>query len=503
VLTGTAPALFPGEVERTNYEMTLQAQFSQHVRTGLMCVAGAMALAGSVVRAQVGTPPAGVALPSDAEIRRVLADRIDVQRRSLGMVVGILDPNGRRVVGYGQSGDPLTPELSGDTAFRIASVTKVFTALLLADMVERGEIRLQDPVQKYLPTGTSVPGRNGQLIQFIDLVTHTSGLPPRPPDFPSLTDPAAAAYSAADLFRSLNGYTLARDPGSAWDYGNLDFAVLGHALATRARMEFGHLLEVRVTGPLGLRTTGLVPTRAKGGVATGHDVQLDPIVRVETPALEAAGSMWSSADDLLGFLAAVMGYTSTTLKPAMDAMLATSRPMPSAGGAKAEQALGWFVMGEGANRIVSHDGNTPGFAAAIAFDPASRVGIVVLSNASAPVGDIARHFLRPGLFPLAQAPPVQTRVEVAIDPARLDVLVGRYALASGAVFAVSRQSDTLVFQSASTGPLRLRPSALREFFASEIDLQVTFNVDSEGRSTDLVLHQQGRAASARRIESVQ
>jgi len=468
-----------------------------------MCVAGAMALAGSAVRAQVGTSPSGVALPSDAEIRRVLADRIDVQRRSLGMVVGILGPNGRRVVAYGQSGDPATPTLGGDTAFRIASVTKVFTALLLADMVERGEVRLQDPVHEYLPTGTSVPRRNGQLIRFIDLVTHTSGLPPRPPDFPSLTDPAAATYSAADLFRSLNGYTLPRDIGSGWDYGNLDFAVLGHALATRARMEFGHLLEVRVTGPLGLRTTGLAATRAKGGVATGHDVQLDPIVRVETPALEAAGSMWSSADDLLGFLAAVMGYTSTTLKPALDAMLATSRPMPSAGRVKADQALGWFVMGEGANRIVSHDGNTPGFAAAIAFDPTSRVGIVVLSNASAPVGDIARHFLRPGQFPLAQAPPVQTRVEVAIDPTRLDVLVGRYALASGAVFAVSRQTDTLVFHSASTGPLRLRPSAVREFFASEIDLQITFNVDSEGRSTDLVVHQQGRAASARRIESTQ
>lgn len=83
-------------------------------------------------------------LPSDEEIRKILADRIDVQHRSVGIVVGVVGPEGKRIIAYGHLEKGDSRPLNGDTVFEIGSVTKVFTSLLLADMVQRGEVALDD-----------------------------------------------------------------------------------------------------------------------------------------------------------------------------------------------------------------------------------------------------------------------------------------------------------------------------------------------------------------------
>src|SRR5512140_2336471 len=88
-------------------------------------------------------------VPSNDEIREILVKRIDQQKQAVGIVVGVIEPNGRRVVAYGNlaTGDPRT--LDGDTIFEIGSVTKIFTSLVLADMVSRKELALDDPAAKY------------------------------------------------------------------------------------------------------------------------------------------------------------------------------------------------------------------------------------------------------------------------------------------------------------------------------------------------------------------
>src|SRR5215468_6447510 len=119
-------------------------------------------------------------VPGTDEIREILARRVDQQKQAVGIVVGVIEPNGRRVVAYGNlaKGDPRT--LDGDTIFEIGSVTKVFTSLLLADMVNRNEVALDDPAAKYLPEHVKMPERNGKSITLLDLATHSSGLPPLP-----------------------------------------------------------------------------------------------------------------------------------------------------------------------------------------------------------------------------------------------------------------------------------------------------------------------------------
>jgi D-alanyl-D-alanine-carboxypeptidase/D-alanyl-D-alanine-endopeptidase len=166
-------------------------------------------------------PGASASIPAEEEIRRILVERVDVQRRSLGLVVGVVTPEGRRVVSYGvaNQGDPRP--VDGDTIFELGSVTKVFTSLLLADMVQHGEVSLSDPVGKYLPDGVKLPQWQGRSITLADLATHTSGLPFWPSDLPLLEDvPAYSKYTVEQLYGFLASYEMPREPGTRWEYSN-------------------------------------------------------------------------------------------------------------------------------------------------------------------------------------------------------------------------------------------------------------------------------------------
>ena len=191
---------------------------------------------GSSVMAQSARQPA---MPTDSEIRQILFDRIDVQHQSVGIVVGVIGPEGRRVIAYGQLEKSDPRPLSGDTVFEIGSMTKVFTSLLLAGMVQRGEVALDDPVAKYLPAKVKMPERNGRQITLVDLSTHTSGLPRLPTNMkPADPNNPYADYTVEQLYQFLSRYQLTRDIGSQYEYSNLGGGLLGHVLALRAGMSY-------------------------------------------------------------------------------------------------------------------------------------------------------------------------------------------------------------------------------------------------------------------------
>ena len=150
----------------------------------LMVAAGTL-----LVLPAAGSTPLPSAVPSDQEIRSILQQRIDTYHQGVGIVVGVIEPKGRRVIAYGSLGKGDARPLNGETMFEIGSVTKVFTSLLLADMVQRGEVSLTDPVAKWLPKGTRIPQRGGQSITLQDLSNQTSGLPRMPGNF-APKDPA-------------------------------------------------------------------------------------------------------------------------------------------------------------------------------------------------------------------------------------------------------------------------------------------------------------------------
>ena len=100
-----------------------------------------------------------------------------VNKSKAALVVGFVDPNGTRIFSFGNMSKAHNVPVNENTLFDIGSITKTFTTLLLADMVERGIVNLTDPIEKYLPASVKVPQFNGHKITLEDLATHTSGLP--------------------------------------------------------------------------------------------------------------------------------------------------------------------------------------------------------------------------------------------------------------------------------------------------------------------------------------
>src|SRR5260370_34635098 len=148
----------------------------------------------TIARAQATRSSGVFVFPSDTDIRRMLVERVDTlagQEDGVGIIVGLVGPQGRRGISYGHLNQADPRSLDGNTCFEIGSVTKTFTALLLADMVRKGEVALADPVAKYLPADAKAPGRNGRPIRRLDLPDHSSGLPFMPHAPPASQGPPA------------------------------------------------------------------------------------------------------------------------------------------------------------------------------------------------------------------------------------------------------------------------------------------------------------------------
>jgi len=364
--------------------------------------------------------------------------------------------------------------------------------------VVRGEVSLNDPVKKYLPSDVRVAERDGHAITLADLATHTSGLPFFPSNFPPVEDRAAySRYTVERLYESLSS-ELRGAPGTRWEYSNTGAGLLGLALGRRAGMDYESLVRARITGPLGMESTAIaVSPQMKSRLAAGHDEQLEPTPGWDLPALAGAGSLHATANDLLGLLAAFLSYTKSPLAPAMAAMPETSRLNELY---QIDQALGWFVIGKGDDRIFVHEGGTFGFASYLAYDPKNRAGVVVLSNATAGVGDIALHLLRAS-FPLDAPKPRKQHHEIAVDASLFDRYAGRYDAGGGWVYAVTHEGDALRIQLPAAPKFRLLAETERDFFIKEADIQIGFERDEKGRATGLILHLWGLNIPARRLEA--
>lgn len=457
----------------------------------------ALAVIALAISAQA-QPPVDSPVPTDSDIRAILVDRIDNRHQGVGIVVGVIEPSGRRFVAYGRMAKDDKRGVGANTVFEIGSATKVFTSLLLADMAQRGEVALADPAGRYLPAGVKLPERGGRQIALVDLATHTSGLP-RLPENLKAKDPANpyADYSIDQLYQFLSTYQLKRDIGSKYEYSNLGTGLLGHVLARRMGMDYEMLLRSRVLEPLGMASTRItLSPEMKSRLAPGHNAALEPVANWDIPTLAGAGALRSTAEDMLTFLAANLGYEKSPLASAMATMLSVRR---ATGVPTLEIALGWHIFSRNGHEIVWHNGGTGGYRSFLGYDPVRHIGVVVLSNTETTLGvdDIGQHLLDTNI-PLSRAPRVHK--EVAVDPKLFDSYVGRYELAPNFVLTITRDGRRMFVQATSQPKVELFPESPRDFFLKAVDAQITFATDAQGRVTSLTLHQNGIDQQSKRIE---
>jgi D-alanyl-D-alanine-carboxypeptidase/D-alanyl-D-alanine-endopeptidase len=435
---------------------------------------------------------------TDDEVKSILQDRIERAKRGVGIVVGLVDDKGARVITFGKPSLDGKQALDGNSVFEIGSVTKVFTATLLAIMVERGEVSLNDPISKYLPKTVKTPTRDGKEITLLDLATQTSGLPRLPTNF-APKDPRNpyADYSVDQLYAFLSGYTLTRGIGEKYEYSNLGVGLLGHILALRAGMDYETLVRKRICQPLRMEDTKISLTpEMQARLVTGHNPALIPVANWDLPTLAGAGALRSTVNDMLKFVAANIGLTKSPLLAAMQQAQQSQR---ETGQPDLSIGLNWHILKKFDSEIIWHNGGTGGYHSFIGFDKKNRKGVVVLSNSANDIDDIGRHLLV-SQYPLAKLEPPKVHKAIQLDPKIFDAYAGEYQLAPGFSLIFSREGDKFFIQPPGQSKTEILPESETDFFLAAADAQVTFVKDDKGEVIQAVLHQAGRNQTAKKIK---
>jgi serine-type D-Ala-D-Ala carboxypeptidase/endopeptidase len=265
-----------------------------------------------------------------------------VERRVVpGLVAGVIRADDGTVKAYGRSGT--TRPLDERSLLEIGAVTKTFTALLLAEMAGRGEVRPDDPIGAYLPSGVRTPKRAGREITLEDLATHTARLPLRGgtlirQSLRNRTQPFAD-YSYADLYESVTRTGIRPGIGEKVRYSNLGFGLLGHILGLAGSKPYEELIAERVCRPLGLEDTSAATVGQR--LSSGHTGKGRRVPPFEIDTLAGAGVLRSSARDMVRYLQAHLRPEATSLAEPLEGVQRAHRDIR-----KGKLAIGmaWMIL---------------------------------------------------------------------------------------------------------------------------------------------------------------
>jgi CubicO group peptidase (beta-lactamase class C family) len=308
-------------------------------------------------------------------IHTYLQQRSEVEKRDGGIAVGILDEHGSSIVTYGKLDNATDRAVSGDTVFRIHSMTTTFTGLLLEDMVERGSMKLDDPVAKYLPKSVQMPTYEGKRITLHHLVEETAGLgglsssnlEPSPADNPH------SDYTVEKMYALLSGTKLTCAPGTRYVHGGVAMGLLGHVIALKAGTNFESLVEDRICRPLKMDSTRFTLTpELKSRLATGYNRAGYAIPIRDFGVLRPLGGLYSTANDLLKYVSANLGLTPSSLTPLMK-----------------KNAVRFPYATQEKGLIHFSGGGSSGCSAYAGFDQTLRRGVVVLSTSDSAYNALA------------------------------------------------------------------------------------------------------------------
>jgi len=326
-------------------------------------------------------PVAEIQSVLDADLAEALKSGVLAPDTNAGITIGVVQHGVQRIFSYGTA--------KPDSVFEIGSVSKTFTALLLAQMAEQQKVRLDEPVRDLLPPGTVAKPASGKEIALVDLSDQHSGLP----RLPSNLKPANPTNPYADYDANLLNAFLAKQgvalPADApFTYSNLGVGLLGYALSLRAGVPYPQLLQDQITGPLGLHDTTVILTPSmQDRFIPGHTAAHAVAPAWDFDALAGCGGIRSTAADMLTYLQAQL-HPNQIPAAALDspagktliAAIGLTHVIHAEAGPGNHIALNWF-HNDGTGSFW-HNGATGGYTAYVAFNPEQDFALVVLSNTS-------------------------------------------------------------------------------------------------------------------------
>jgi D-alanyl-D-alanine-carboxypeptidase/D-alanyl-D-alanine-endopeptidase len=412
---------------------------------------------------------------------------LDARTKSLpgsGIVAAVIDHGVVTTYISGSSGN--ARPLDDQTLFEIGSITKTFTATVLAEMVLAGKVRLSDPVSMYVPSSVRVPSRDGKAITLLTLATQHSGLPRMPSN---MGDASGAQpyenYSIQKLYTFLNGYRLTRDPGASFEYSNLGFGLLGYALARNAHTTYEDLVRKNVLVPLGMDETRVTANEADAArLSVGHNVDGDAVESWKfTDAFAGAGAIRSDLADMIKYLRCNLG-----VGPLAQACLYAQEPRSTFPGHRI--GLAWWT--NDASGFINHGGDTAGYHALVLMNRDRNKGVVLLSSGPS-VTDIGAHLLD------SQYPVSGTPKALLLTDASLSEYAGTYANASiGLTYTVAPRDGKLYARLAQQDPAVIYPSSPDHFYYRIVSAYVEF-VRQSGTIVGIILTQNAKHLQLYRI----
>jgi CubicO group peptidase (beta-lactamase class C family) len=338
------------------------------------------------------------------------------------IVVGVIDKDGPRYYCFGKTSLTGTT-VNEHTIYEIGSISKVFTGILLAYQSQAGKVKVDDPVQKYLPPDVRMPQRGGKEITLGHLSDHTSGLPRLPSNFnPKDFMNPYQDYTVSQLHEFVSGYSLPRDIGAEYEYSNVAQGLLGHVLALNANVPYETLMINIIARPLKMFETKVVlDDNMKLNLAIGHN-EGEEVSNWDIPTLAGAGGIRSSAHDMLRFLAANIGLTATPLRSAMD----ESHEVRHGKANGTRVGLGWHIRKGDQGDVISHSGGTGGYRTFAGFVKETQTGVIVFTNSTVGVDEIGFSLLDQGSTIAKVKPTIAQPFRLKLDSSGVDAAIAFY-----------------------------------------------------------------------------
>lgn len=453
------------------------------------------------VNCWVGVPIASSQYLTDQWVEKAARPLIE-NRVVDGLSVGYIEGEHFGIVHLGSS-NGAKQKANYLTVYEIGSVSKVFTGLLLADAVIRGEINLYGAADVANSAGIRLPARDGRSIQWIDLSTHRAGLPRLPGNLPltDLVNPYRD-YDSRMAATFLNQYELPRPPGKSQEYSNLGASVLGYLLAEKAGKSYEQLLQGRIAEPLRMTdcTVSLSSDQRKR-LAAPHDKFGSDTSLWTFSDLPGAGGIHATMRDMMRFAKAQLTPPSGTLG---DAIELAWKQHSEADGSGPATGLGWMIAGDGQTRW--HNGQTGGSTSALFINRKLNCAVIVLCNTSIPseIDQLAMQLVMKAAGQEVKPEPSDTSVHdsdnLAIDAKLRRRLVGRYQLTPDFIFTVRDRDGHLMVGITNQPTQEVYPDSPTRWSYRGVDATLEFKLPKTGRARSLVLHQNGAQQTARRID---
>ena len=388
--------------------------------------------------------------------------------------------------GYGMANFEWGIPNGPSTKFRLGSITKQFTAMLILQLEQQGKLSVNDPISKHVPDSPA----SWQNITIHHLLTHTSGIP-NLTSFPDYQKTMMMPSPPAESMKKFRDKPLDFDPGTKFSYSNSGYILLGLIVENVTGKKYADVLRDQILVPAGMNDTGydldttLIPNRAAGYTRSPKGLANAAFIDMTIP--HAAGAMYSTTEDLKKW----------------DAILQTEKLLPDSAKQrywtpfKDTYAYGWDVRKQDGVTVESHGGGINGFATMIIRIPEEKLLVVTLSNVlPSQAGKLANELVR-----LAEGKDVdvpKARKEISVAPEILDRYVGKYELRPDFVMEVTREGNQLMTQATGQGKIPIFAETETKFFPKVVDATITFQSDASGKVTGLVLTQGGREMPAKR-----